>query len=440
MAGEEIVAQDQIRAFVERIERLEEEKAAIASDIKEIYAEARGNGFDVKVLRRVVGIRKQDVNDRMEQEAILELYMSALGMAPARQVYSEDRDRRNSLNSKVEFSLRKSKTEETPDPIAALRANPNLAIVEAAALVKSTPKNSNTNSQRPSPANDLTGDVSSSLGAGQVPQIQAGEEVGHLAMDAADHSFDETGNDAISHNPGGENVAADDADQNLDDDRVNDRGGRADALGIGSGVESAAPHSPEQATEPTAEGNQPLRSGGAEAARLAHNQEVAGASPAPATKPSPGVAADKTAGASAPAAPRYAAPGVVTWESCPPEGVERSPYSMAFGIMGQDTAVIADDLEKGRAQPIVKMGRVIIDGWARYMAARDMRELDGSPVAYPVVQYDGQDPLIDVIKLNVDGRLLNEQQKRLIAATLARIEPKRKADIFKAFELFVEPV
>ena len=77
------VAQDQIRAFIERIERLEEEKASIAGDIKEVYAEAKGNGFDTKVLRKIVSIRKQDQSERMEQEALLELYMSALGMAAA---------------------------------------------------------------------------------------------------------------------------------------------------------------------------------------------------------------------------------------------------------------------------------------------------------------------------------------------------------------------
>ena len=58
------VAQDQIRAFIERIERMEEEKKAIADDIKEIYAEAKGNGFDTKVLRQIVRIRKQDASER----------------------------------------------------------------------------------------------------------------------------------------------------------------------------------------------------------------------------------------------------------------------------------------------------------------------------------------------------------------------------------------
>ncbi|HZY67399.1 MAG TPA: DUF2312 domain-containing protein [Devosia sp.] len=77
------VAQDQIRAFIERIERMEEEKKAISDDIKEIYAEAKGNGFDTKVLRQIIRIRKQDHAERMEQEALLELYMTALGMATA---------------------------------------------------------------------------------------------------------------------------------------------------------------------------------------------------------------------------------------------------------------------------------------------------------------------------------------------------------------------
>lgn len=79
-ANEPSVAQDQIRAFVERVERLEEEKAALVSDIKEIYSEAKGNGFDTKILRKIVSIRKMDANERQEQEALLELYMSALGM------------------------------------------------------------------------------------------------------------------------------------------------------------------------------------------------------------------------------------------------------------------------------------------------------------------------------------------------------------------------
>lgn len=73
-------AKDHLKAFVERIERLEEEKKTIADDIKDVYAEAKGNGFDVKALRAVVRLRKQDSDERKEQEAILETYLLALGM------------------------------------------------------------------------------------------------------------------------------------------------------------------------------------------------------------------------------------------------------------------------------------------------------------------------------------------------------------------------
>ena len=74
------VAKDQLRAFIERVERLEEEKKAIADDIRDVYGEAKGNGYDVKALRTIVRLRKQDKDERREQEAILETYMHALGM------------------------------------------------------------------------------------------------------------------------------------------------------------------------------------------------------------------------------------------------------------------------------------------------------------------------------------------------------------------------
>ena len=74
---------DRLRLLIERIERLEEEKKTITEDIKDVYAEAKGNGFDTKVLRKVISLRKQDADERQEQEAILDLYLQALGMAPS---------------------------------------------------------------------------------------------------------------------------------------------------------------------------------------------------------------------------------------------------------------------------------------------------------------------------------------------------------------------
>lgn len=76
------VASNQLRSFVERVERLEEEKKAIADDIKDVYGEAKAMGYDTKTIRKVINIRKQDQNERMEQEAVLDTYLAALGMLP----------------------------------------------------------------------------------------------------------------------------------------------------------------------------------------------------------------------------------------------------------------------------------------------------------------------------------------------------------------------
>ena len=78
--GHNGVAADELRQFVERIEQLETEKAGIASDIRDVKAEAKGRGFDVKAITEIVRMRKQDAAERQEREAILETYMSALGM------------------------------------------------------------------------------------------------------------------------------------------------------------------------------------------------------------------------------------------------------------------------------------------------------------------------------------------------------------------------
>jgi uncharacterized protein (UPF0335 family) len=69
-----------LRAFIERIEKLEEEKRAIADDIKDVYAEAKGTGFDAKIIRKIVSMRRMDRDKRREEEEILDLYLSALGM------------------------------------------------------------------------------------------------------------------------------------------------------------------------------------------------------------------------------------------------------------------------------------------------------------------------------------------------------------------------
>ncbi len=70
-----------LKSIIERIERLEEEKKALSEDIREVYGEAKGTGFDIKVLRKIITLRKQDLSERKEQDALLETYMAALGMS-----------------------------------------------------------------------------------------------------------------------------------------------------------------------------------------------------------------------------------------------------------------------------------------------------------------------------------------------------------------------
>ncbi len=74
------IAADRLRSFIERIERLEEEKAGIANDVKDVYAEAKATGFDTKIMRQIIRLRKMEKEDRREQEELLDLYKQALGM------------------------------------------------------------------------------------------------------------------------------------------------------------------------------------------------------------------------------------------------------------------------------------------------------------------------------------------------------------------------
>jgi uncharacterized protein (UPF0335 family) len=77
------IAGDRLKSFVERIERLEEERRALGNDLKEVYAEAKGNGFDTKIMRQVIRLRRMDKDDLDEQETLLDVYKRALGMLPA---------------------------------------------------------------------------------------------------------------------------------------------------------------------------------------------------------------------------------------------------------------------------------------------------------------------------------------------------------------------
>ena len=93
------IAADRLRSFIERIERLEEEKRALGVDIREVYAEAKATGFDTKIMRQVIKARQMDPNDRDEQETLFDLYMRAAGSNSA----GADADAENKAETKEEF-------------------------------------------------------------------------------------------------------------------------------------------------------------------------------------------------------------------------------------------------------------------------------------------------------------------------------------------------
>ncbi|RVI03679.1 DUF2312 domain-containing protein [Sinorhizobium meliloti] len=102
------IARDQLRAFIERIERLEEEKKSIADDIKDVYGEAKSMGFDSKILRKVISIRKQDADERAEQEAILDTYLHALGMIDQPSFFDDEPRQSTPVDRKARAALRTS--------------------------------------------------------------------------------------------------------------------------------------------------------------------------------------------------------------------------------------------------------------------------------------------------------------------------------------------
>lgn len=78
--GHNSIAADQLKSFIERVERLEEEKKALSDDIKDVYNEAKGSGFDAKIMRKIVALRRMDHAERKEMESMMDLYLEALGM------------------------------------------------------------------------------------------------------------------------------------------------------------------------------------------------------------------------------------------------------------------------------------------------------------------------------------------------------------------------
>lgn len=401
MAVEDGVADDMIVAFVDRILRLKAEADDIAADIKEIYAEAHGNGFNKTRLGEIVTyLRKveKDASKVEEAEAIRDLYLTAYYRAknkPHAHAYAREAKSTTQTASVSgpfdpetgEFVTTPKITEQqdAPHPASDLTTSPSLSgQVAPHPEAKASTDGGATAQGIEAPVNSVTGDASrASVGAGSDAPIQP-------------ETANETPETATS-----------------------DEGAAAPATGASPVIASVG----DSGAQPT--GGEDVNGPDVPATHEDFDGalDIAGAT-------------GKPVEALASAAPIYAAPGIVTMEQTPPEPVRWHPYAQCFPtVLGDDLKALERDIQQVGtvAEPIVKIGNLILDGRARYGIARSML------IGYPVVQYAGSDPLMDVIRWNLASRFdrMTSGQINTTAKALCKLEPSRTDDIMQAFGLEV---
>jgi uncharacterized protein (UPF0335 family) len=391
------VARDQLRAFIERIERLEEEKKTIADDIKDIYGEAKGCGFDTKILREVIKIRKQDRDERAEREAILDSYLAALGMIDQPSFFDDEPSRPAPVERR---------------PAAALRADNGLNIVTRHKDIQSSPETATEIHANPEEVGARGETVSA-------PAVDAGSRpVAGRSAAATSEAMDVTG---------GESAAT-----NHDMDRATEgsfeTGSEAAEKGRKATATVAAPadlshagagESPATAITIPSGDHVSLHDRSDAAANAGGNDVDRNALRVPTSVTGEGAAC---------ALPDS---GEVVQEYVPPVPMKRLGYAHCFPEL---TKAQYGRLEfsisgLGIKNPIIRMGDVIIDGWARYNIARSLG------IDYPVKSYDGKDVLLDVIEWQRASREFTPAQEAKIAADLAKEIPHRADDIMAAFGL-----
>lgn len=333
--AEDSIAEDQIAAFVDRILRMKGEEDAIKADIKEIYAEAHGNGFNKTRLGEIVTYLRKVEKDKDavdEAEAIRDLYLAAYYRAknkPHTHAYARAAKSAavsTTPNTSVPPGFDPETGEEVTEPqpetamqTVATQSRPS-SLVESEAVAISTPI---TEQQSAPAARDLTSDLSPQGDSGQV-----------------------------------------------------------------------ATHTPEMA-------------------ELKEQAETTHSDPQWS-----GAAARKDA---EPLAPTYAEPGEVVMESCPPVGIVAHPYAACWPVNPVDVV-------GGVRQPIVKIGNLIVDGRGRYFAAR------AAMIEYPVVQYAGDDLLLDMIQWNLRSRTMSPQARGVVMGKLQKLAPERESEIEDLFQ------
>ncbi len=409
----DIVAADQLKAIVQRVERLEAEIADLNADKSEIYKEARANGFDVKVIKKVVSKRKIDEHERVEQDHVFDLYWDAVHGLNL--VYAHARENIEQFDANPRLIKQVVDGIQSEAGKAALLTAINIMIdrEEAEELEASdgSPSVSSTLTTRepeesvvsnsPETATEQRVNVHSQHeGANAQAIVQnecvtvVGTESGTVAnpeMDRATEGSFETGSEAAEKGRKATATVAAPADLNH----------------AGAGESPAA-----DITIPSDDANAAANAGGD------HVDGNALRVPTSVT----GEGAAKTA---LPA-------GGVVMEYVPPTGMKRLPFAHCFPDHSKpEYERLEKDIAANRVrEPIIRQGDIIVDGWARYNISR------AYGMSYPVVElHPGRDVLLGVIKWQRAARNFTPAQERKIAAELAKEFPSRADDIMAAFGL-----
>jgi len=375
------VAQDQIVAFVDRILRLKEEAKAINADIREIYAEAKGNGFDKTVLGKLVTYvekRSSDPNQLNEAEAIFDLYLEAYDSAKGR------------------VGTARATHGHASDPSRNLQASPGASTTMS------------------------VGDATIDMATGEIvePQPETAEQSHTDAIDLQGFSVDDPGWTSFAGTEG------DEGQQPIQPETANEA--PMEVFGDSVAVATAPPSK-----------SVDILPGGDVAAHLDGDKQPPAASHSnPASSEPPSMLAGDGGGESPLAAPLIKSPGATWLERCPLAPVRWHEFSRCFPeLWGPGRAELSDDIRaNGVTHPIVKIGDEVLDGRARYTIARELG------MEYPVTEYAGADPLADVIRWNLASRQLSTNERKAIATKLMKLPnvAHRASEIAQLFGLETE--
>jgi uncharacterized protein (UPF0335 family) len=368
----DIVAADQLKAIVQRVERIESDIADRNADKSEIYKEARANGFDVKIIKKVVSKRKMDQHEREEQDNVFDLYWNAV----------------HGLN------------------LVHAHARENIEEFPASNGSPSVPPLADNARDEESVAGEAVGIASVSP---TISPETAEETVGGFPVAAAPTNAEETGeNDNVNVVTGGESAEME----------RSTKSSFAARSGEAENVREAIPAGPEDGNVTHAGAGESPATDQREAAEQAggeHEVDTGSALRAVPTS-NTGEGADS------------ALPAL---EYTPKMGVKRWHLAHHFPSLSKAEAdLLEEDIAaNGVHTPIIRQGDVILDGWERYNHSRKYGR------AYPVIEYSGNDALLDVIELQRAARNFTPAQERKSAADLAKAVPDRAEAIMAAFGL-----